>query len=768
MHTPSGVNKPSGWRATVSALVMVTIGGMSVLACGKSHPVNATEGNGGAGFQDTCTDTGATRPCHVLVSKSGGYSQCMAGTQTCDGTLWGACAAGGVMGTTYGAALTSSIPQGVGGKPKAVRDGVTAGIHLLDDPTPPKPTASLCTADPCDPYCFGWDDTGKSGEAPPPIPVGDYTMLPGGAQVNLTNACHTGTMSSYAGECQYDTCCFQNGKACVPFGSTNAGRCVEPPSGDSFGALGQPGGGNCAAGPDFTAGVACDFVAETYVEICNRGGADSTAKLNVGFKNGGNPYQWPVNSPNGGCALDFSVIPGGLPKNTCGALNIAQATWNGAALGVNCSSMGATPAARQGNMSGDRPIFLNTTAAFTSTGVTNIGVAECNSSNNWSFSHHLPCLLPPSNNVFAPISTLTPNANTNPCSIGTTQADAQKCQYDTCCSGITCVDWNSALPGVLGGMCDPTNVLGTANLVAIVGNATSVGNCTANPDYTISAGCNVPNGDNTDRHFQVCNRGAVSSPAVGLLHVGFGADGTSARSYPFTAQRECILDLSMIGALAANTCGDLNAVQAQFNGASTGVNCSGGGFANPDERNDFFDGTDRAVRINGHPNSTGDGDNTLIECDGANNWSFRQQGLDCSSGTVPLPPPPRPYTYTAVCEPGFRPRWKWLSYKLAPGAGDVLFSAVTALTDPQTGVLGAPGGAVTLADPPIAPTFTQCDYVTNNPPCPVNMGDPDPGQPARKFTTLQSVSDTLILTVTPVGQTFATNWGLSYDCIPYE
>ena len=773
------MQKPTqGWdglRAAVATGALLLIAGIAVSACGKSHPANATgDGIGPSGPSDLCTDTGATRPCHVLLSQGAGYSNCMAGTQTCDGTIWGACAAGGTMGTAYGAALTSSIPKGVGGRPKAVLNGAAEGIHTLDDPTPASAAATLCAADPCDPYCFGWDDVGTGSESTPPNPTGDYSVLPGGAQVNFS-PCKTGTSSAaYAGHCQYDTCCFQNGKQCVDFTSSNSGRCVQPPIGDTFGSAGQAGGGNCAAGVDFTAGVACDDASGTNLTICNRGGVDFNGVLKVGFKSGGNPKVFPFSPTVGGCSINFALIPGGLAKDTCGALNpsgtAVGSKWNGIPLAgaVDCSSLGATPAARQTALSGNGPIYLNPGGAgFTASSVTNISVPECNSSNNWSFSNHDACILPPANNVVAPIATLTfGNINVTPCSIGTTQADAKKCQYDTCCAvALVCLDWRSAAPTVLGGMCDPANAAGTASLVAIAG-ATSVGNCSTSPDYTVSVGCNVGVSKKlTDRHFQVCNRGAVASPAAGLLHVGIGDDGTSAGSYPFMSDGECILNLATIGALAANTCGDLDAVEGTFNGATAGVNCNSIG-TDADDRNDFFDGTDRAVRINGHPNSTGDGDNTLVECDGANNWSFRHQGLDCSAGSMPAPPPPTPYTYTAKCQPGYHSRWKWLSYKLSPGGGDVKFSATLALTDLATGVLGVPGAAITVADPPVSPTFAQCDYVTNNPPCPVNLGDP--ARPAPKFNTLQSVSDTMILTITPNGQAFATNWGLAYDCVPYE
>ncbi len=767
MHNATSEHRQGHWRATISVGAMLVVAAVAVSACGKSHPAIGAGGNGGDGLGDTCTDVGATRPCHILVSQGSGFSNCMAGTQTCNGTVWGGCAAGGTMGTAYGVALTSTIPKGVGGKPRNYT-APSSNIHVLDDPTPPSAAASLCAADPCDPYCFGWDDVGTPELQPSP-PYGSIALLPPVAQVNAVS-CKDDKNKGYEPQCQYDTCCGQDNSSCKPGISTTTGRCK--PSGDSWGNVGQTGGGNCQAGIDYTAQVACDDVAlDTHVSICNRGGVDDTTNtLYVGFVAGATPNTYPIVAPNG-CTINFALLPGGLGKGGCVDYDVTAGTVDGVAAPVTCVAALATPALRTAALVPNTAIFLNGNTAYGATSKTDVRVTECDSANNWSYSAHLPCIIPPppvGGAFFAPIATLSPNKNTNPCNpAGATAATAKECQYDTCCAPIinTCVDWNSAV----GGTCDPA----TAPAMAAIGG-NSIGSCATNPDYTISVGCNVNGqGSDTDRHFQICNRGGVAAPVVAgtTLWIGFGDDGQN-WGYNFNADAYCTLRLDLIGGLPPNTCGDLNAVGtnagAEFNGSTTGVDCSSLG-VNGKNRSKFFDGTDRFVRVNTTgPNgdSTGDGNDALPECNGANNWSYRQQSLDCATAVPPPPPAPTVYTYTGVCQPGYHARWKWLSWTLSAGAGSVSFDATTRLKDPFTGVLGAASPSVNLANPPIAPTYTKCDYTNNNPPCPINLGDPN--IMPQKFTTLEAIGDVMTLTTTPTGGVYPVTFGVAYDCIPYE
>jgi hypothetical protein len=774
------------------AAVVVTVAG-----CGSHHNAALDNSGGGVVADDSaCTTVGQTRQCHVPLAQNAGFVDCMAGTQTCDGAHFGACLPGGVQGTSYGSVLKSEIPEpskkAPHGRPK-VPDSTT-GLHTLADPTAPANTASLCTADACDPYCYGWDDTLALETASLPA-IGSFAAIPGGAQMINTTPCKTGAASPNAADCSYDMCCYGDNKTCVAFSSSTAGRCS--PSSDNFGNFGGQSVGNCQNNVDYTLNIACDDVTsadglnDTHVVVCNRGGVDDTANtLYIGFERGGNPgmFPYPVGAFSGGCSLNFALLNGGLASGQCGDLNIEQQIWTfngrattgGAGLAVDCSSMGATPAAIQGNLAGANPIRANTDNTFHAATPTTGAVNECNTENNWSFSNHQACpVAPPLINNYLPASNLPggQNPNSASCTIGNTQADADGCQLDTCCQVATgaCVDWNSLAQASTLGMCS-TAV--TTGLAPIAPGTTSIGNCLTAPDYTIAMGCNVSgSGNHTNRHFPVCNRGGVPSPAAGILHVGFGDDG-QAIGYPFTTDSgaECKIDLAVVGALAPYTCFDLDACTGSINGSTAGVDCSSIA-NNRNTRSDFFDGTDRPVRVNGLPNSTGDDNNTLPECDGGNNFSFRKAGLTCGSAGVP-PTPVLNYTYTAVCPPGSGPVWKWLSYKMGPpGPGDVQFNFTGQFKDPQTGVLGPASGSVTAADPPIQPAgWSQCDYMNHNPPCPLNLGDgawPNaPGCPGGQCfnqggTDIRQ-ADVLNLNFVLGGSRSLAGWGIAYDCLPRE
>lgn len=752
---------------------LFVVAGIALVACGKSHPDNATIGTGPAsGGQEACTTAGATRDCHVVIGQTNGFAQCMAGKQTCDGTIWGACQADGTKGASFGTTLISNIPQeGVHGKPRTTVGGA---IRVLDDPTPSSQNASLCTADPCDPYCWGWDDSGLGEPAAPPI-QGDYNLLPGSAKINQNNCnVHVDMGHTHENDCQYDTCCPKDGKQCVEFGSSNSGRCGTP-SGDNWGAVGGNSTGNCAAGVDFTAAPACDdTLGNSHVAICNRGGVDDTTdKILIGVGGAGGTGNYSFNA-SVGCTVDLSMIAGGLRANMCADIEMVNGKFNNTVSpAVDCSSLGATPAARLTALAGDHAIRLNGgggggSGAFGANSRTDNKVTECDSDNNWSYQHHSPCLLDAFLPYFAPAATLPGNVNVTPCTVGATQADAVKCQYDTCCTAaLVCGDWTT-VGTIGGGMCDPT--MTTATLPAIAGNGTSVGNCAANPDFTVSLGCNNGGGQRPDRHFEVCNRGAVASPLLAAgtkMYVSFGNDGAPT-GYPFHADGYCTLDMSIIS-IASQTCGDLNAVQGQWNGSPSGVDCSGIG-STPKDRADFFNGTDRPVRVNAHPDSTGDGDNAIPECDGANNFSFRKVNLKCATGAAAPPVPPATLTYTGVCQSGYHVLWKWMSYQLngPPGDGDVNVVATTQIFDPVTQALKAPSPNHNVADPPTGPyNFTWCDYTHNaGPKCPINLGLPPPASAAKLAP--DQYGEVLSLTLTYSDKNFFSNIGVAYDCVPYE
>ncbi len=243
--------------------VIPVVGLLLAVQCGSDKPpVGDAFDAGGPPVTGPCTTNGETRDCHAVVGQGSGYVDCFNGTQTCENGQWSPCDGSG---TSKG---KHTIRPFVGGL-------TPLSLSSPSNTTPP------CSLDPCNPYCWGFNETPPSPIAPPPgcmitLPsggscgmgkieanTGGYSSLPAADQVNLTScisstaACPTTLnvvdATPNCDGCQYDTHC--SGGTCAQWGA---------------------GGYNAAAGGvDLTLGYQCLDVPATgstyHFPVCNRG-----------------------------------------------------------------------------------------------------------------------------------------------------------------------------------------------------------------------------------------------------------------------------------------------------------------------------------------------------------------------------------------------------------------------------------------------------------------------------------------------------------------
>jgi len=593
----------------IAFIASLAVGIGTIVACSSDHAANGTIGGNG-NDPTACNTEGAEQTCRINLGVKNGVESCATGIATCTAGHWGPCQASGATKTgTFGGVKTTKKSSGINLSSGSDSNGSGGGLHILADPVDASAGANLCksgTGDPCDPYCWAWDDE-AGAVAPPPacltLKSGNYPTIQGGAKINSTT-CST-TIGTGENDCSYDQCCAVAGSNCVPFGSATTGRCVQPPAGDTFGDVGQTGGGNCAAGVDFTAEVACDLTPakDTVLTICNRGGATAISTLNVGIKGGG-ADTYPFNATFG-CAIDFATA-GTLAPNACGLLNFGQGTWNGATTGVDCSSIAATVPARVTAIAGlgDTEILLNTNATWDATTAAMTGTAECNSANNWSAGHHQICSnIGPSCGGTGDTGDLPGgwynSATNSPCRSPGNLGD---CSFDQCCptNGGSCQDWATA---PVTGNCDPAT------------------NCAGKADFTMEVGCN----DTATGHLNltVCNRGTITADNTlgdGKLPVSISINFPPG-IYPFLAQDgHCKIDLNM-HPLAPNACFEFDAISPP-----PGVTC-----------NSMTPGSANRGFVNGGSSngaSYNSGDIHLPECSSGNNWSGTNNQSCSTSGAA--------------------------------------------------------------------------------------------------------------------------------------
>lgn len=718
----------------VAVAAGVTLG----LACGTSHPPIGTIGNN-ADDPTACATEGAVQACHITMGMQNGVTNCIAGTQTCSAGHWLPCTTkGGVAGAHYGGTFTSNgfNPYSSTGLPNQK----STGLRLLNDPIPPTTDAGLCQDDPCDPYCWGWDDEAASVPPPPPLPPangGNPSGLPPGWYTGATVQ-PTCNVPGNPQDCNFDQCCPATGSACTSWTTAIANA-----DGGALTGTCAPSGG-CATGPDFTVEVGCNdpVTNDTIIPVCNRGGTTAnTGSLIVALQDdsGGppGPSHFPFVAGHGHCNIDLTMIP--LVPNSCVNVDV-----NKPQAGIQCFSI---------KVEKYNTLFVNGGGGNGSaSSAAQLALAECNGANNWGAINNQKCAAPTGAGggplfTCAPVATLPfgeainqaftchPGNPSKPASLG-------QCLYDSCCykNGFgDCRDWDS----VQSGDCDLTN-----------------NGCTGQVNYTASAGCTDAVGD---VHVQICNRGdtAVSS---GTFNVGFAAGdsfGQAPRNYPFKSIGGCTWNWATVGGLGSDGCQDLNVTKQTLDG--TPVDCStmtggpaaflatnGGRHTIRVNTTDTGDSSNQIV-------STGDGNNGLPECTGADDWSGYESGVACTAcAQIGVGTGGGDYPYTAVCPSGYHVKWKYLAYNVTGGEVEFAATTTSTLIDGSTAPVST---SYTVADPPNAPVATSCQYGGGGG-CPVDL--------AAILGPVDSMGEKMILSINTKAGASALGWSVSYDCLPYE
>ncbi len=335
------------WLFVVGALLGVTTFvaygcGTDNLAAGPSGPgTGASSGNPiGAG---PCTD-GQVRDCHRILGQTGKTRTCAYGTQTCGGGVWGDCG-----GSTQSVKTLALPPGGRFLTPSGAGGGGLSTLSLTDASA----DAGICTGDPCDPYCVGWDECTDGGacaitaEAGVPGSFGgnpSITGIPPGQLGNLFNDGTYGgpgdscTLSPMFSKCQADSYCWpERDKFAAGKNILNEATAPNLPPGNydncTFFQNGNHYTTATCAGVNLTVQVGCAAngvipagvpAGDHVIGVCNRGDSDMPPTTGVGltFTNGpgsGLPRNLPptVGCYNGnaaGCTVDF---PAGIKSGQC-------------------------------------------------------------------------------------------------------------------------------------------------------------------------------------------------------------------------------------------------------------------------------------------------------------------------------------------------------------------------------------------------------------------------------------------------------------------
>jgi hypothetical protein len=294
---------------------------IAATACGQSKPATNSltsppppDTNNGDG---PCSPEGSSRSCHVTLGQTQGILNCFEGTQACVGGMWSAC---GGSGTVSGHNLRAG-----GLAPAQIGSGGGGSLHT-DSLSDASAEAAVCTVNPCDPYCMGFEE-----DAGPLTPEGGAGSV---GDVPLNKDLHKKVRDAL-----FQDNCYAFDNNCDIYPSTTA-----PPSAanstlfacqaDSFCSLATTGGDGCChqfdsmqtypsaplvpmpgtnAGVDMTIGVPCyTTTAGTYdsVPICNRGTTALAAGGNI-----------TVEVMPTGSELPTTTCPAAYPTPTCSMAN---------------------------------------------------------------------------------------------------------------------------------------------------------------------------------------------------------------------------------------------------------------------------------------------------------------------------------------------------------------------------------------------------------------------------------------------------------------
>lgn len=345
-------------RSTLWSAVVTTL--MLVYGCVSERPA-ATRGDSTNNFVAPgapCVTDGEARECHVVISQHDGIVNCLNGRQRCEAGKWSPCM--GDDGT--GGTVTTKAVGGGGLALQSLSPGGGVGA-------PP------CTADPCNPDCYGWNEV-------PVVPIAPSacaavaTSVVGAAQCAVSKSWWKDNAIGCGGspdDCFFgDTCCvkqtspaFDNTSACG-YNSTGTNYCVAA----SVAGAACPAG--CAGKADYTAPPACQdkTTGDRHLSICNRGTVDSPATGYMVFSmfaagdarkecqscaaGSANDH---FSGVRGSCAVDLAVFP--ITRGNCIDVNLTQAV-AGTSTGVTCTSSTI-------NLTDSFGIYLNMAQSLTTT-----------------------------------------------------------------------------------------------------------------------------------------------------------------------------------------------------------------------------------------------------------------------------------------------------------------------------------------------------------------------------------------------------------------
>lgn len=379
----AGAKKPKRSLARPFVVTVAAVGlpsAVVVAGCGTDKPdgsggntVGSSSGNPGTGA-DSCATDGEKRACHLSVGSNHGFQSCFYGSQVCLNGSWSSCS------DSPDGTIVNSLP-GLQGQALAGHGADLMHIATFTDAGTGVP---VCTSDPCDPGCTGWNQN----TVPPVTPVGTgvgvqgFGQIPGGQLNKLlddncnsgSGNCNTQNPPGSLWQCQMDTYCDMAG-----------GCCVQHPALDIYGVT--PAivyGGSSATGayppvaplkPNLTMGPGCNFSDKQpydYFPICNRGNAPAippSGKISTSVMNpqgsvpttAGDPCNARV--PGSGVAYYPTTCLTDLTSAT--VLNRCPATTPGCQITAgqidpgNCVLMKMSSDCVGGNPSGEKWMFVN-------------------------------------------------------------------------------------------------------------------------------------------------------------------------------------------------------------------------------------------------------------------------------------------------------------------------------------------------------------------------------------------------------------------------
>jgi hypothetical protein len=286
--------------AAVGAGLPIAVGVGVGAGCGDSKPPYASSGGGPTSTASGPCTEGAARACAIdLGTTSQGYHSCFAGTQTCTAGSWSKCGGEGVVTNSKPGAVT---PAGLHPGP----GGLTTQATYVDG----SPGANICTSDPCNPYCLGWDLT-EAGvlEGGSVVGVGGFGDLnpgkflddPCSGNGNPPPCDFKSGGSLFA--CQLDTYCNLQALG-------GNGCCKQFVPGETYPAANTNPYLGTEPGIDLTADTPCNFGGVRtyqYLPVCNRG----TVAVPGGVGN------ITVDTYNASSTLPTSSCPAPDPSPTC-------------------------------------------------------------------------------------------------------------------------------------------------------------------------------------------------------------------------------------------------------------------------------------------------------------------------------------------------------------------------------------------------------------------------------------------------------------------